>query len=134
MLIIYPRDPILDIAGLVAVDPTNKLIVVSYRGSNSIRNFLLDVLFLKAPCEFGSGCKAHAGFLASWAVVKAATTEAVKKATAANPGFKLYITGHSMGGAIATLAGASLRNAGYPCDIVTFGSPRVSHDAGYYLL
>jgi len=104
----------------------NKLIVVSFRGSNSIRNWLLDILFLTAPCEFGSGCAAHAGFLASWASVKDEVFAGVTSALTANPDYKLVATGHSLGAAIATLAGATLRDAGYPCDIYTFGSPRVS--------
>lgn len=116
----------MDIAGYVAVDPTNELVVVAFRGSNSIRNYLLDILFLTVPCDLGSGCAAHAGFLASWASVKSDVFAGVASALTANPGYKLVITGHSLGAAIATLAGATLRDAGYPCDIYTFGCPRVS--------
>lgn len=37
------------------------------------------------------------------------------------------VTGHSLGGAIATLAAAYLRQAGHPCDLYPYGSPRVGN-------
>lgn len=120
-------DPVTDMRGFVAVDPSNKLIVVAFPGSDSIRNYLADVLFLYAPCEFEIGCLAHAGFLASWKSVHDDVEIAVKSAKAANPSFKLVVTGHSLGGAVATLTGAKLRQDGYALDIYTYGSPRVGN-------
>jgi len=38
-------------------------------------------------------------------------------------------TGHSLGGAVATLAAAYLRAAGNAVDLYTYGSPRVGNDA-----
>lgn len=113
-------------AGFVALDPTNELIVVSFRGSNTLRNWLLDVLFVAAACDLGDGCYAHAGFLAAWESVKSATYAGVEAALAEQPTYPIVVTGHSLGAAVATLAGATLRDDGYPCDIYTFGSPRVS--------
>lgn len=53
---------------------------------------------------------------------------AVKTALAANPGFTLVVTGHSLGGAIADIAAAEFRNAGLSdtVDLYTYGAPRIS--------
>jgi hypothetical protein len=39
------------------------------------------------------------------------------------------MTGHSLGAAVATIAGAYLRKNGFPCAIYTYGSPRVGNAA-----
>jgi hypothetical protein len=52
---------------------------------------------------------------------------AVSAAQAANPTYRLVVTGHSLGGAVATLATAYLRAAGFPADLYTYGSPRVGN-------
>ncbi len=41
----------------------------------------------------------------------------------------MVATGHSLGGAVATLAAAYLRAAGNAVDLYTYGSPRVGNDA-----
>ncbi len=53
----------------------------------------------------------------------------VRAAAAANPTFKVVVTGHSLGGAVATLATAYIRKAGYAADLYTYGAPRVGNDA-----
>lgn len=44
----------------------------------------------------------------------------------ANPTYQVVTTGHSLGGAIATLAAADMRSSGYAVKLYTFGAPRVS--------
>ena len=52
----------------------------------------------------------------------------VAAAAAARPTYAVVVTGHSLGGAVATLtAAATLRRAGYAADLYTFGSPRVGN-------
>lgn len=54
--------------------------------------------------------------------VKAAVTSASK----ANPTYKIFTAGHSLGGAVATLAAAYLRkDGGFAVDVYSYGSPRV---------
>lgn len=52
---------------------------------------------------------------------------AVKAAKAKHPSYSVVVTGHSLGGAVATIAGAYIRAAGIPCDIYSYGSPRVGN-------
>ena len=73
-------------------------------------------------------CKIHTGFAKGWQEVADAATRGVNAALDANKGYKVAITGHSLGGAIATLAGAYLRRTGLDADVYTYGSPRVGND------
>ncbi|EGO61288.1 hypothetical protein NEUTE1DRAFT_58496 [Neurospora tetrasperma FGSC 2508] len=119
-----------DIRGLVSVDPVKKVITVSFRGSSSVRNWITDVVFVKSSCdELVSGCLIHTGFYTAWREVATKVTAAVQSAKAAYPSYSIGITGHSLGGAVATVAAAYLRKAGYTADLYTFGSPRVGNEA-----
>ncbi|KAH6719651.1 lipase [Leptodontidium sp. MPI-SDFR-AT-0119] len=118
------------VEGYVGIDSANKAIVISYKGSKSFANFVADLLVPKESCsDLVSGCKLHQGFSYAWGDVKSNTMAAVKKAKAAYPSYTIVLTGHSLGGAVATIAAAYLRKAGYPCDIYSYGSPRVGNEA-----
>jgi len=54
---------------------------------------------------------------------------AVKAAVRAYPSYQVVTVGHSLGGAVATIAAAHLRLAGIPTNIFSFGSPRVGNKA-----
>ncbi|KAK0613393.1 Alpha/Beta hydrolase protein [Immersiella caudata] len=116
-----------DARGLIAVDHTNKLIVVSYRGTVSARNWITDLVFPQIPCDLTLGCLVHTGFFAAWNELKAKTTTQLKAATTAFPKYQVIVTGHSLGGALATIAAGYLRNAGFKADLYTYGSPRVGN-------
>ncbi|OIW30011.1 lipase [Coniochaeta ligniaria NRRL 30616] len=118
-----------DIQGLIAVDPTTKQIVVTFRGSKSVRNWISNIVFAFSDCSLVSGCQVHTGFSAAWGEVSSAVTSGVAAAKKANPGYAVVATGHSLGGAVATLAAAYLRASGTAVDLYTYGSPRVGNDA-----
>ncbi|KAK1783584.1 Alpha/Beta hydrolase protein [Copromyces sp. CBS 386.78] len=119
-----------DIRGVVSVDPVKKVITVSFRGSSSVRNWMANVVFVQSSCsDLVSGCLVHTGFYTAWNEVATKVTAAVKSAKATYPSYSIGVTGHSLGGAVATLAAAYLRKAGYTADLYTFGSPRVGNKA-----
>ncbi|KAE8394071.1 Alpha/Beta hydrolase protein [Aspergillus alliaceus] len=136
-----------DIRGFVAVDDTHRVIVVAFRGSNSVRNWLKNFQFwkIKDPGPggfwnklFGSdkpkrgndicACGIHSGFYKSWELVKAEVVDAVSKAKETYKDYNVVITGHSLGAAIATIAGAHFRTIQIPCDIYSYGSPRIGDE------
>lgn len=54
---------------------------------------------------------------------------AVKAAVAEYPTYSVIKVSHSLGGAVATIAGPYLRAAGIPTDIYSYDSPRVGNEA-----
>ncbi|KAI8258457.1 Lipase [Colletotrichum sp. SAR11_239] len=121
--------PVSGVEGLVATDPVRQNIVVACRSSHNVRNWITNLLFGFEDCDFADGCKIHSGFSNAWDEVKDEIIASVQAAKAANPGFSVVATGHSLGGALATIAAAELRREGYPTDIYTYGSPRVGNAA-----
>jgi hypothetical protein len=116
------------IGGFVAVDNARKDIILSIRGSNNVRNFITDVVFAVVPCnDLVSGCLVHAGFNQAWKEIEKAATAAVSAAAAANPDYRIVATGHSLGGAVSSIAAAYLRKLSLPVDIYNYGSPRVGN-------
>jgi hypothetical protein len=84
-------------------------------------------VFNQVPCTLVTGCLIHAGFDAAYNEINPIMLAAVQSARTANPSYALVLTGHSLGAAVATLAGAYLRVEGYACDVYTYGSPRVGN-------
>lgn len=114
-----PSLGVTDATGFVAVDNVNKVIVVAYRGSASLGNWIgnFNVEFNAfQPCN---GCQVHAGFLSSWNDSKDQVVAALQQATASNPSYSIVYTGHSLGAAIVTLAAAELRQQGFPGALVS---------------
>ncbi|RAH49349.1 lipase family protein [Aspergillus brunneoviolaceus CBS 621.78] len=110
-----------DTAGFLVVDSTNKKLVVSFRGSSSIENWIanLDFIFTDASAVC-SGCQVHQGFWKAWSSVADTLTAEIASAVTAYPGYSLVFTGHSLGGALATIGATVLRNAGYSVQLVGF--------------
>lgn len=127
-----PSTTITDTAGFIATDPTHKTIVLAFRGSYSIRNWVTDAAFLFKNPDLCKGCLAEMGFWDSWANVRDDILEQLQTALAQNPGYELVVVGHSLGAAIATLAAADIRGREeeYPFPtLYAYASPRVGNRA-----
>ncbi|KAI8935522.1 hypothetical protein NX059_008092 [Plenodomus lindquistii] len=114
-----------DITGFVATDSTNKLIVISFRGSRSIRNWITNLVFPVVPTTLCANCSGSAGFWGSWLEAQSNVLAAVTQARAQYPDYKIVATGHSLGGALASLAAGELRNKGLTVDLYTYGAPKI---------
>jgi predicted lipase len=125
-----------------AYDVTNNRIVIAWRGSADIQNWInnLDFFFTDYPnamCSraVNSSCKVHQGFLNVYSSISEAvlngTSLLVAKYLFRRP--QLLVTGHSLGGAASILCSvdASLRFGSQLSDIVvyTYGEPRVGNPA-----
>ncbi|KAI9719240.1 MAG: hypothetical protein M1812_003570 [Candelaria pacifica] len=122
----FQNSLVTDVTGYVAVDSTNNFIVVAFRGSESVRNYLADANFPATGTDICDGCTADAGFYNSWKEARSGVLAAVNTAIAANPSSSILVTGHSLGGAIANFAAAEIRKMGHPASLYTFGAPRIA--------
>lgn len=67
------------------------------------------------------------GFHASWVHTRPHVLPELEKAKALFPNYKLTLVGHSLGGAVAALAGLDLLARGYDPHVTTFGEPRIGN-------
>ena len=107
-------------------------IIVAFRGSSVPRDFLQDAEFwMVAPSGAATGgLRIHHGFLEDFTAISAAVVGAVKNLLAENPVAKVYLTGHSLGGALAILAALEFNRQKLAVTLVlTFGQPRVGNAA-----
>lgn len=110
---------------------TDEIAVISVRGTEPavIRDLLTDIRLTQDAGPFGSEhSKVHRGF---WEAAKSLLNdneliEAICEQQ--RLGKPLYLTGHSLGGAVATLTAAGLARFGVEgIQVYTFGSPRVGN-------
>ncbi|CAI7569470.1 unnamed protein product [Penicillium glandicola] len=124
----FSNATITDTAGYITVDHTNAAVVLAFRGSYSVRNWLADFSFVYTIPGLCDGCFAELGFWTSWLVVRDDIIAELSEAFSQNPDYELVVVGHSLGAAIATLAAADLRGKGYPsAKLYAYASPRVAN-------
>ena len=101
----------------------NGVLVVAFRGSITVQDWLRDFFFapiaVRKHPQLG---RCHAGFLDAAESILDAVLQELARSSAALP---VFVTGHSLSGALAVGVGALLKLAGrLPAAIVTFGAPR----------
>jgi len=121
-----------DCSGYVAVSHTLKVIVVAFRGSKNFEQVVKQILetLLSPKTSFLDGevqSYWKRGFDVLWPSMKAAVNALVSQ----NPSYQIWVTGHSLGGAMASLASTWLAyyNIAPRKNIIlyTFGMPRVGN-------
>lgn len=102
-------------------------LIVAFRGTREPRDYLTDARFLFKhpwPVVGHENAKVHRGFLEGYFAVSETIHARVHGAK------RIIITGHSLGGALATLCALDLVDNGLPVwNAITFGSPRVGNGA-----
>ncbi len=95
--------------------------VLAFRGTTEdSRNILTDIKIRFYRDR--TGAKIATGFSEAFALVEKDVTKAIADI---DPGLPLYVTGHSLGGALAAIASARLRPSDRIAACYTFGCPRV---------
>lgn len=111
-----------DTQGFIASNQTS--VVVAFRGTYSFTDFVTDSMFFLKPIEKDGKIRAHTGFVNALDAVYA---EVEKKLQGFIGKKDLYFTGHSLGGALATLASYRISQKFHSADPkqYVFGCPPV---------
>jgi hypothetical protein len=115
------------------VGSTKGSIVISFRGSSNIQNWIKNLEFAKHKAyPKCNGCEVHSGFYGAWEEIQGRVVAEIERLLVLDPKALIYITGHSLGAALAVLCaaeiGASSHSLGYPIEgVYTFGQPRVGN-------
>jgi pimeloyl-ACP methyl ester carboxylesterase len=114
-------DPATDTNGFIAT--REKLVVVSFRGTSGFRDFVTDGDIRRVRPEWAAG-GVHNGFKTALDSVWSQVTTKLGPPSAQQK--DIWVTGHSLGAALAQLAALRLTQAGYRVQrVYTFGTPRI---------
>ncbi|MCJ1321499.1 hypothetical protein MMC15_006844 [Xylographa vitiligo] len=122
-----------DDTGFVAVDDKNRMVIVAFRGSDSWSNWVVNLEVIRVATGWCDNCNVHDGYWKSWHEIKDRIIPLLEKAVKEHPDYRIIITGHSLGAAIATLAAAEIRMIGSHymkfTELYSYGSPRIGNRA-----
>jgi len=104
-------------AALIKPTSSARFAALIFRGTTDLMDWLTD--FEAIPVEWKRGGLVHVGFAEAITQVENQITESLKKKVP--PDCPLFVAGHSLGAALATLAASLFK----PCVLYNFGSPRV---------
>lgn len=74
-----------------------------------------------------TNCTVHTGFLASWLHTRPHLLPHFVRLRTTHPGYTIHLVGHSLGGAVAALAGLELDVKGFSPVVTTFGEPKIGN-------
>jgi pimeloyl-ACP methyl ester carboxylesterase len=74
-----------------------------------------------------TNCTVHTGFWTSWQNTRAFVVPHLERLREKYPNYQLNLVGHSLGGAVAALAGLEFEALGWDPIVTTFGEPKVGN-------
>lgn len=124
----YLSAPAQQLFGYLSYDANNNRIVLAFRGTveRDLQNWIIDAKS-SIHADYPFGGRVASGFYNAFLALQDQVLQAVGTARSNYPSAPLYITGHSLGGALAVLAAAALSQAVPASNIhlFTYGCPRV---------
>jgi hypothetical protein len=125
----YFDNKLSDTIGYVGYNHKNKEVVVAFRGSRDLMNWITDLEFWKVDTPFDGvpGAFVSSGYYHSYERVRAGILKAVVQLRQQYPTYQMYVTGHSLGAALSTLLVTDLgvKQVAPNTIAYTFGCPRV---------
>ncbi|WP_270165237.1 lipase family protein [Paenibacillus sp. SYP-B4298] len=102
--------------------------IVAFRGTGTATEWVSDLIARQTEYKFvKGGGQTHQGFTDIYRSMRSQLFKLVSKLP---DGLPIYVTGHSLGGALSTLAAPDLHtNCGRKIKVCTFASPRVGDPA-----
>ena len=120
-------------SGFVAVSHSEKAIAIAFRGTQSYTQMLTEIICIltEPPTDFEAGGKVQEYFLSVFNVIWNDLRQYVNEEIKNNPSYKVWVTGHSLGAALASLASTLILYEGKTSRdnlmLYTFGQPRVGN-------
>ncbi len=102
------------------VASTPSAVLVSFRGTAGVSDWLRDLAVFSTKVDYGS---VHRGFYFGFKQASTQLTNVLQQVNAKNK--NLVLTGHSLGGALATIAAAEWEDEYKVSAVYTFGQPAV---------
>lgn len=118
----------------VLYEPTEDTVFVVFRGTEKGLDWINNVQFRQQVYPYGddssTDVRFHRGFMEAYLAVRDRVLDVVRQ----YPKSPITVTGHSLGGALATIGALDLqfnitKKTGQPLDVYTFGAPRVGNSA-----
>ncbi len=92
------------IQGFIGFEKHLKAVIVTFRGSNNIQNWILNINTGRTSYPTCYGCQVHSGFIQGYNLVKNDVHALMEQYMAMYRGSRIMVTGHSLGGSLAILA------------------------------
>jgi len=123
-LTLYHTIPDIQISFFLATNELTKTQIISVRGTSNIENAMVDIS-LKLMVDKNTGVRLHEGFSFAAKQVYAELKPRL------NSDYKINVTGHSMGGAVALILAMYLDAYQFDIEqVITFGQPKVTNISG----
>lgn len=129
-------------SGFIALEHDSERIYVVFRGTASTQDWVSNFEFIRSSYkplvddrdsfkvvseESCKDCSVHKGFNTFIRTNAEQIVREVVKLKKKHPDYNLVVTGHSLGAALATLAGVEFRLLGYDTLVITFGGPKIGN-------
>lgn len=119
--------------GFAGYNNATNEIIFGFRGTNGadFKNWATNLDSTMIPYPGVAGARIHSGFYEAYSDIKSQVHEAFKVLVAENPTARIFLTGHSLGGALAVVAAIDLKETFNPSNkmtLYTYGQPRVGDD------
>jgi triacylglycerol lipase len=117
-----------DTRGYIGYHSEQQTIYVSFRGSESINNWIDNLDAISTDYPLCSNCEVHKGFYKAEQASFPNVLAQVRSLQAEFPSYSVVCTGHSLGGALSTLTAMDLVNSGVEhVKVWNYGCPRVGN-------
>ncbi|KIK80707.1 hypothetical protein PAXRUDRAFT_833371 [Paxillus rubicundulus Ve08.2h10] len=130
--------------GFIARDDQREELVIAFRGTTDVTSILVDMSIILVPLK-GPGLpplnsslvarsaepRVHIGFLVAFQTIAQTVLDKLELQLQVHPSYTVVVCGHSLGGAIASIASAAIDHTfpGKSISLYTFGQPRTGNPA-----